>query len=144
FAPLAPLNSTSIPNGGLEGMTPFTLRGMLERENAACSEKTGGVAKGGVGGVTTGYLANLRFNTSRSSGPGRSDHSTATRRNQVASVRRLQYLENPYFPMQPAFLFPLAETPVPWSLFGGKRRRMDSETRLVWRAQCESAFGSGD
>ncbi|KAJ2762349.1 hypothetical protein H4S06_000707 [Coemansia sp. BCRC 34490] len=144
FAPLAPLNSTSIPNGGLEGMTPFTLRGMLERENAACSEKTGSVAKGGVGGVTTGYLANLRFNTSRSSGPGRSDHSTATRRNQVASVRRLQYLENPYFPMQPAFLFPLAETPVPWSLFGGKRRRMDSETRLVWRAQCESAFGSGD
>ncbi|KAJ1895058.1 hypothetical protein LPJ81_005043 [Coemansia sp. IMI 209127] len=143
FVPLAPLNSSSIPIGGLEGMTPFTLRGMLERENAISSEKASG-ARGG-GAAATGYLANLRFNTARAAGPDRNSRGTnSVRRSQVASVRRLQYLENPYFPMQPAFLFPLAETAIPWHLFGGKRRRMDSETRLVWRAQCESAFGSSD
>ncbi|KAJ2400833.1 hypothetical protein GGI23_001784 [Coemansia sp. RSA 2559] len=143
FVPLASLNSSSIPNGGLEGMTPFTLRGMLERENAICSEKVSGARGGGT--AATGYLANLRFNTARTSGPDRNSRGTSSvRRSQVASVRRLQYLENPYFPMQPAFLFPLAETAIPWHLFGGKRRRMDSETRLVWRAQCESAFGSSD
>ncbi|KAJ1662992.1 hypothetical protein IW140_004719 [Coemansia sp. RSA 1813] len=144
FVPLASLISSSIPNGGLEGMTPFTLRGTLERENALCSERTSG-ARSGAGGVATGYLANLRFNTSRSAGQDRDSRGTnSMRRSQVASVRRLQYLENPYFPMQPAFLFPLAETSIPWCLFGGKRRRMDSETRLVWRAQCESAFGPSD
>ncbi|KAJ2558077.1 hypothetical protein EV175_000969, partial [Coemansia sp. RSA 1933] len=150
FVPLAALSSSSIPNGGLEGMTPFTLRGMLERENALCGEKTsgarGGAGGGGIGGAATGYLANLRFNTSsRAAGSDRGSRgSNSVRRSQVASVRRLQYLENPYFPMQPAFLFPLAETSIPWYLFGGKRRRMDSETRLVWRAQCESAFAPGD
>ncbi|KAI9502322.1 hypothetical protein BX070DRAFT_253645 [Coemansia spiralis] len=148
FVPLATLSSSSIPNGGLEGMTPFTLRGMLEHENTVLNEKSGGGgSKGNGSGIATGYLANLRFNTSSTSSSSydKGNHgSGATRRSQVASVRRLQYLENPYFPTQPAFLFPLAETPIPWNLFGGKRRRMDSETRLIWRSQCEAAFERGD
>ncbi|KAJ2157376.1 hypothetical protein GGF46_004552 [Coemansia sp. RSA 552] len=125
FVPLAPLNSTLISsNAGLEGMTPFTLRGMLEQEN-----NDGKRAREGPGAAATGYLANLRFDSSEPD------------RDKVATLRKLQYLESPYFPMQPAMLFDLAETPVPWRVFGGKRRRMDSETRLVWRSQCEAAFG---
>ncbi|KAI8321950.1 hypothetical protein GQ54DRAFT_297716 [Martensiomyces pterosporus] len=104
YAPLASLNSAPISNPGLEGMTPFTLRGTLAQETAVHNGRTGaGVGQSGV-------------------------------------ARCLQYLNNPYFPMQPSFLLPLAETPIPWQLFGGKRRRLDSETRLVWRYRCKSAF----
>ncbi|KAJ1966223.1 hypothetical protein GGI12_000245 [Dipsacomyces acuminosporus] len=119
FVPLASLNSASAPASGLEGMTPFTLRGMLAQETAALNRQPGSSSKGG-----SGYLG------------------TAPGAKQPGVVRRLQYLENPYFPMQPSVLLPLAETPIPWQLFGGKRRRMDSETRLVWRYHCKSAFGS--
>ncbi|KAJ2358665.1 hypothetical protein GGF43_000664 [Coemansia sp. RSA 2618] len=122
FTPLASLSSTAAMGGGLEGMTPFTLRGMLEQDNKA---------RGAAAGVSTGYLANLRL-----------CESNVSRDQQVAESRGLQYLENPYFPMQPAMLFPLAETPIPWQVFAAKRRRMDAETRLVWRSQCEAAFGS--
>ncbi|KAJ2648821.1 hypothetical protein IWW40_003621 [Coemansia sp. RSA 1250] len=124
FAPLLSLNLSALSNGnggGLEGMTPFTLRGRVEQE--AKTNKDGEVA--------VGYLANLRRG-----------EPNASREQQVAEFRKLQYLENPYFPMQPAMLFPLAETPVPWHLFAAKRRRMDAETRLVWRSQCEAVFNS--
>ncbi|KAJ2451860.1 hypothetical protein EV183_003322 [Coemansia sp. RSA 2336] len=124
FAPLLSLNLSALSNGnggGLEGMTPFTLRGRVEQE-----------AKANKGGeVAVGYLANLRRG-----------EPNASHEQRVAESRRLQYLENPYFPMQPAMVFPLAETPVPWRLFAAKRRRMDAETRLVWRSQCEAAFNS--
>ncbi|KAJ2738426.1 hypothetical protein H4R23_001155 [Coemansia sp. Cherry 401B] len=113
FVPLAAQNSAALNASGLEGMTPFTLRGMLELENG------------------TGYLASLRMR-----------EPNASREQQVDEYRKLQYLENPYFPMQPAMLFPLAQTPIPWQLFGAKRRRVDAETRLVWRAQCQAEFGA--
>ncbi|KAJ1800767.1 hypothetical protein LPJ56_006455 [Coemansia sp. RSA 2599] len=124
FVPLESLKTTAIAGGGLEGMTPFTLRGMVEQENMARGEKT--LA---AGPATTGYLANVQRNSAGS-------------KPEVGIVRSLQYLENPYFPMQPAFLFPLAETPIPWQAFAAKRMRMDSETRLVWRYQCHAAFGN--
>ncbi|KAJ2712489.1 hypothetical protein H4R19_002727, partial [Coemansia spiralis] len=100
FVPLAPLGPAAPTAAGLEGMTPFTLRGMLEHEAA---DRRGGDPDG--------------------------------------MPTRLQYLNNPYFPMQPALLFPLAETPIPWAVFGAKRRRMDAETRLIWRSRCQAAFG---
>ncbi|KAJ2079504.1 hypothetical protein H4R24_003737 [Coemansia sp. RSA 988] len=115
FAPLSALPAT-MPPAGLEGMTPFTLRGVLENEITSTSAN-----------AEEGYLANVCLNPPNSSAG-------------VASFRRLQYLENPYFPMLPALLFPLADTPISWSVFGAKRRRLDAESRLVWRSQCEAAF----
>ncbi|KAJ2888384.1 hypothetical protein FB639_000675 [Coemansia asiatica] len=127
FVPLESLKTTAISAGGLEGMTPFTLRGMVEQENMARSEKS--LMTGAPSAANTGYLANVQRNNSGA-------------KPEVGIVRNLQYLENPYFPMQPAFLFPLAETPISWQAFAAKRKRMDSETRLVWRYQCYAAFGS--
>ncbi|KAJ2609537.1 hypothetical protein H4S08_004000 [Coemansia sp. RSA 1365] len=115
FAPLAALPAT-MPPAGLEGMTPFTLRGVVEHEVASAGDR-----------AEEGYLANVSLNSSSSSA-------------RAASFRRLQYLENPYFPMLPAMLFPLADTPIPWGVFGAKRRRLDAESRLVWRSQCKAAF----
>ncbi|KAJ2808737.1 RNA polymerase II mediator complex subunit [Coemansia guatemalensis] len=115
FAPLAALPAT-MPPAGLEGMTPFTLRGVLEHEMASTGER-----------AEEGYVANVGLNSSSSSA-------------RVGSFRRLQYLENPYFPMLPAMLFPLADTPISWNVFGAKRRRLDAESRLVWRSQCEATF----
>ncbi|KAJ2498723.1 hypothetical protein GGH96_004081 [Coemansia sp. RSA 1972] len=117
FAPLitANVNAGSL-GGGLEGITPFTLRGVLEQD-----------AQMG----TRGYLASLR-----------KAEPHVSRSREVAEARGLQYLENPYFPIQPSMLFRLTDTLVPWHAFSAKRRRMDAETRLVWRSQCEAAFGS--
>ncbi|KAJ2122271.1 hypothetical protein IW147_003567 [Coemansia sp. RSA 720] len=117
FAPLIAANvNAGALGGGLEGITPFTLRGVLEQDARL--------------GNSIGYLANLRKAEPR-----------VSRSQEVAEARGLQYLENPYFPIQPAILFRLADTPVPWHAFSAKRRRMDAETRLVWRSQCEAAFG---
>ncbi|KAJ2391716.1 hypothetical protein GGI05_002866, partial [Coemansia sp. RSA 2603] len=126
FVPLDSLRSTAIPITGLEGMTPFTLRGTIEQENAQRARRALHGAPLGVQSAS-GYLAGVKLGSSDSSA--------------VPLVRGLQYLENPYFPMRPAFLLPLAETPVEWRVFSAKRRRVDAETRLVWRNQCESAFG---
>ncbi|KAJ1819638.1 hypothetical protein LPJ60_003656, partial [Coemansia sp. RSA 2675] len=112
FVPLASLNSSAIANAGLEGITPFTLRGTLQQEaSARCTRPTS----------ITGYGMGVRSNSAASIGSGSKNSSLP---------HRLQYLENPYFPMQPSFIFPLAETPISWQLFGGKRRRLDMESRL--------------
>ncbi|KAJ2014477.1 hypothetical protein H4S04_001243 [Coemansia sp. S16] len=124
FVPLASLNSSAIANAGLEGITPFTLRGTLQQETIARSTRS--TAPSG-----SGYGLGMRSNSATSIG--------SSNRN-TSLPHRLQYLENPYFPMQPSFIFPLAETPIPWQLFGGKRRRLDMESRLVWRSLCESTF----
>ncbi|KAJ1726324.1 hypothetical protein LPJ61_005264 [Coemansia biformis] len=108
FVPLASLSASMPTAAGLEGMTPFTLRGMLEHESSAQRGRDG-AAVSRAGGEDT--------------------------------PSRLQYLNNPHFPMQPALLVPLAETPIPWGVFGAKRRRMDAETRLIWRSRCQAAFG---
>ncbi|KAJ1956304.1 hypothetical protein EC988_001422, partial [Linderina pennispora] len=100
FTPLSNLSPATPINMGLEGMTPFTLRGALEAEEA----------KKGV-------------------------------KRPADAANRMQFLDNPYYPKQPAFMAPLADTPIPWQVFGGKRRRVDAETRLVWRNQCQQAFG---
>ncbi|KAJ2730319.1 hypothetical protein IW152_005327 [Coemansia sp. BCRC 34962] len=122
FVPLASLNSSAIANAGLEGITPFTLRGTLQQEaSARCARPTN----------VSGYGMGMRSNSAASLGSGSKNASLP---------HRLQYLENPYFPMQPSFIFPLAETPISWQLFGGKRRRLDLESRLVWRSLCESTF----
>ncbi|KAJ1890930.1 hypothetical protein LPJ66_007203 [Kickxella alabastrina] len=115
---------------GLEGMTPFTLRGMVEEENArkasSAAMAAGGNAVLGMGSV--GYSALVR--------------GTGARGTSVAVERELRYLENPYYPMRPAVLAALAETPVEWEAFGAKRRRVDAEGRLVWKYQCQAAFGN--
>ncbi|KAJ1758035.1 hypothetical protein LPJ77_006470 [Coemansia sp. RSA 2523] len=118
FAPLIAANvNTGALGGGLEGITPFTLRGVLEQDARM--------------GTSMGYLASLR-----------KAEPHVSRSREVAEARGLQYLENPYFPIQPSMLFRLTDTLVPWHAFSAKRRRMDAETRLVWRSQCEAAFGS--
>ncbi|KAJ2881042.1 hypothetical protein H4R27_004343 [Coemansia aciculifera] len=127
FAPLASLNSSAIANAGLEGITPFTLRGTLQQETATRGARSTAPAISG-----SGYGLGMRSNSAASIG--------SSSRNTTSLPHRLQYLENPYFPMQPSFIFPLAETPIPWQLFGGKRRRLDLESRLVWRSLCESTF----
>ncbi|KAJ2726412.1 hypothetical protein GGI07_000550 [Coemansia sp. Benny D115] len=58
FVALDQIKSTTIFNSGLEGMTPFTLRGMLEQENAARRDKISGST--GVGMSGAGYLANVK------------------------------------------------------------------------------------
>ncbi|KAJ2818359.1 hypothetical protein FBU31_005900, partial [Coemansia sp. 'formosensis'] len=126
FVPLASLNSSAIANAGLEGITPFTLRGTLQQEAAARSVRSTATISG------SGYGLGMRSNSASSLG--------SSNRNTTSLPHRLQYLENPYFPMQPSFIFPLAETPIPWQVFGGKRRRLDLESRLVWRSLCESTF----
>ncbi|KAJ1939814.1 hypothetical protein FBU59_003996 [Linderina macrospora] len=103
FTPLSNLSPSAPINMGLEGMTPYTLRGALEAEEARKGAKRAG-----------------------------------------ENPNRLAFLDNPYYPKQPAFMAPLSETPIPWQAFGGKRRRMDAETRLVWRNQCQQAFGEND
>ncbi|KAJ2458993.1 hypothetical protein GGF42_001736 [Coemansia sp. RSA 2424] len=131
FVPLASLNSSAIANAGLEGITPFTLRGTLQQEAAS---RSSGALRPPAGG-SSGFGLVMRSSSATSLG-SRSTTTTTT----ATMPHRLQYLENPYFPMQPSFIFPLAETPLPWLLFGGKRRRLDSESRLVWRSLCESTF----
>ncbi|KAJ1891487.1 hypothetical protein LPJ66_006890, partial [Kickxella alabastrina] len=103
FLPLV-LGSNAVVNQvgaqGLEGMTPFTLRGMVEEENARKASSAvmaaGGNAVLGVGSV--GYSALVR--------------GIGARGASVAVERELRYLENPYYPMRPAVLAALAETPV--------------------------------
>ncbi|KAJ1725756.1 hypothetical protein LPJ53_000017 [Coemansia erecta] len=133
FVPLDSLRTTAIPATGLEGMTPFTLRGTIEQENYQRAHRMlhggGGATSAAVvagGQPAVGYLAGVRRENSG---------------DKVAVVRGLQYLENPYYPLQPAFLLPLAETPIEWRVFSAKRRRVDAESRMVWRNQCESSFG---
>ncbi|KAJ1943717.1 hypothetical protein GGF37_002522, partial [Kickxella alabastrina] len=118
FLPLV-LGSNAVINQvgaqGLEGMTPFTLRGMVEEENArkasSAAMAAGGNAVLGMGSV--GYSALVR--------------GIGARGTSVAVERELRYLENPYYPMRPAVLAALAETPVEWEAFGAKRRRVDAE-----------------
>ncbi|KAJ2893001.1 hypothetical protein GGI21_005490 [Coemansia aciculifera] len=129
FVPLALLNSSAIANAGLEGITPFTLRGTLQQETASRNAMRQTAGSGSGSGM--GFGLGMRSNSATSLG---------SRSSVPTMPHRLQYLENPYFPMQPSFIFPLAETPLPWMLFGGKRRRLDSESRLVWRSLCKSAF----